>query len=308
MSSDARATFPSMCTAWAPVLLFAAASACGVRSDPFDLPGTAGGGGGGGGASCEDAEELVPLEDTVLEGTLPAGRGMLEGWCGRDGGTEDVYVLHSMNNRDILVAVEAVDDEGFVPTVRIEVDTCGTTDAVTDEGYTELCRADGSAFVAFAHVEAGHDYTIVVDSPEGEGGAYRVVVSYQRPDPDNCILHPESPTLVQGGYFLWSNGLGGGQGNIQGLCGGPGTENMFAVRVLEPGVLRARVTSNTADAPPIVDIRRTCAVVATDRCEVGSPGGVAEAFVEVSEPRTYYVTADHHGVGPFSYDLEVWLE
>ena len=306
--TDVRAARPEP---WLLFLLLACAGACGVRSDPFDLPGTAGGGGGGGdggrGGTCDDAEALAPLEDAELTGTLPVERGSLSGWCGRDGGAEDVYVLDAQNDRDILVVVNAVDPDGFVPTVRVEVDTCGATEAVTDEGYTELCFADPMGGRAYIHTEIGRRYTITVDAPEGEGGDYSVILLYQPPLGDECPLHPETPFLQPGSYFLWSNTLGGGQGRIQGLCGGPGTENMFLVTVDAPGVLRARATSNSPDAEPIVDVRNGCAFVDTLDCQRGAAGGVAEVQVPV-DPGIYYVTVDHHGVGTFAYDLEMWLE
>ncbi len=253
------------------------------------------------------AEELVPLEDVVLEGTLGGGDGALSGWCGRDEGPEDVYVLRATNNRDIRIDIDPVGPNGFVPTVRFEVDTCGSTEAVTDDGYTALCEAGGVGITRFVHTEAGRVYTLTIDAPAGSGGDYRVTLTHERPPVGACPVHSNSPLLVSGGYFLWSNVLGSGQGRMDGLCGGPGQENMFAVVVAEPGVLRARVTATDGTSTPIVDVRTGCGFVTSQDCDQGAAGGSAEVQISVTEPGTYYVTADHHGVGTFAYDLEIWL-
>ena len=270
-----------------PALVAVSVSApgCGARSNPTDI--VSGETGATSRSSCDDPQVLTPLEDVVLRGTL-AGPGELSGWCGRDEGAEDVYLLPMRNNRDLFVQVLA-DESDFIPTIRIEESVCGQGEAWSTEGFTRLCTAERPEDPWHTLVLLEKDYYITIDAPPGASGDYAVQLTWRRPELSECNPHSESPTLEWGSVFQWSNTYISGQGEVDGVCGGPGREDMFPLIVTVPGLLDAQVTG-TNGMIPMLSLRTGCAGITEREC-TSNPGGSPFAAISryIEEPGTYYL-------------------
>ena len=260
---------------------------------------------GGGGASCDEAEELEPLVDVKLTGTLGGSDG-LRGWCGGDDGNEDVYLIRMVGTRDLLIETVGAESD-FSPTIRVEEDTCGQASAV-GTGLTRLCT--GSTVDDPKHVTLlnGHDYYITVDSPAGSNGDYAVNLTWAKPPLEMCKPHPEVIELDFGSVFQWQNSFGMGQGDVDGVCGGPGREDMFRMDVPYPGYLYAEVNgSNGFD--PLISLRLGCPGVAELTC-TSEPVGDSYAYLDywIENPGTYWLAVDQTDVSGGYYDLFLYFE
>jgi hypothetical protein len=230
--------------------------------------------------SCENPY-VLPLAPYTVRGRL-LGPSENEGWCGGDGGAEDVYQVTAGYDVDVYLVVR--DETEFEPVIRVEKDSCGAFEDVDTLGVVRMCSeglAVGEVRTFFA--EAGSTYSITVDSPRGTDGRYGLDILYGPPPIEACELHPSTIRQQPGGVFLWENTLGAGQGRADGPCGGPGTENMFAMEITYPGGVGVEVVGAVS-----VDIRGYC----------GGTGELACAregeflYYYFDEPGTYYLVAD----------------
>lgn len=297
----------------APVLFGLLLAACGLRSDADDD-------GGGGGESIGDTEVdpregscdtpfVLPFANFEVRGRL-LGPGKVRGWCGRlgddddadapDAGPEDTYIVTPTFNVDVLVVVPESD---FEPTLRVTRDGC------REDVLPSVCAAPMGDDLWHFFAEVGHSYTITIDSPEGTDGNYTMQVLYGDPGIAACPVHPSQIDQEHGGYFTWSNTFGKSQGHVDGLCGGPGSENMFQVNVTYPGLITFRMEADES-FKPVLSVRSGCGGVTELLCNAASLG--AGNFIEINQffevPGTYYVVVDQGDVAGGSYKLEVFSE
>ncbi len=240
--------------------------------------------------SCENPYQL-PFANQTVRGRL-LGSGEQTGWCSadrNDAGLEDVYVVTA--NYDVDIVLENRPESELNATLRVYEGDCDGDPVVCTSG---LAPGDGHYFYA----DAGKTYTIVIDSPARTNASYAFDVWFGDPVIEHCQLHETSISQSPGGYFYWENELPRGQGHADGPCGGPGTENMFAINVDYPGLMTAKTTGDVS-----VDLRKACGGAHSQVCaEQGA--GYIEYFFE--SPGTYYLVVDHESVdiNPF-YTLSV---
>ena len=247
--------------------------------------------------SCENPI-LLPLKQLTVRGRL-LGPSEQDGWCGdgeNDRGAEDVYRISAPYDVDVYFTVREETD--FEPIIRIEKDACGAGEDTDEHGAVRMCTnplAPGALRSFF--VEANAEYFITVDSPRGVDGRYGLDLLYGPPPVEACELHPSVITQQPGGVFLWENDLPAGQGFADGPCGGPGTENIFALEIDYPGVALVDIEGDVN-----ADIRSYCGGTGELVCEQG--GGSFEYFFE--SPGTYYLNVDQPShTSANSYSLRV---
>jgi hypothetical protein len=300
-------------------------AACGLRSDADDD-------GGGGGetfsdetgtdpreGSC-DTPYVLPFANFEVRGRL-LGPGKVRGWCGRlnddvkpdaetdtaadvairpDAGPEDSYIVTPTFNVDVLVVVP---DADFEPSLRVTKDGC------REDVLPSVCAAPMGDDLWHFFAEVGHSYTITIDSPEGTDGNYTMQVLYGDPGVAACPIHPSQIDQEHGGFFTWSNQFGRSQGHVDGLCGGPGTENMFQINVNYPGNITFNVEADASFAP-VLSVRSGCGgateLICTSAAQTGSNFVSLNHFFEV--PGTYFVVVDQGDIDGGSYKLEVFSD
>ncbi|MEM6992894.1 MAG: hypothetical protein AAF721_20430 [Myxococcota bacterium] len=289
---------------WACVAL-----GCGLRSDPLIPVELIPSGSSDDGdavdpnrlGSCNDRIPL-PNENANVQGELARGGSLSEGWCGRDGGPEDAYVLVATTTTDVTITFDPGTE--FDPVLRVEEAGCGGsgTQLVCDRGI-------GDEPFHFL-IEAGKEYTITVDSREGQSGAYAFALNYGAPPLDACPIHPELINQVSGATFIWSNTFSQGQGRVDGFCGGPGRENMFALNAEYPGFMYISVTG-TNGYSPAVSYRTGCAATSELSCaregDTGIPG-VAELEAFIDAPGQYFIVVDQTAIDGGDYALRIEFE
>lgn len=241
--------------------------------------------------SC-DNPFILPFTNQTVRGRL-LGTGEQTGWCSgdrkNDGGLEDVYLVTA--NYDVDIVLENRPESELNATIRVHEGDC---DGDTIVCATGIEAGDGHYFYA----KAGQTYAIVIDSPQRTNSRYAFDVWFGDPDIEHCNIHETSITQSPGGYFYWENTLPRGQGHVDGPCGGPGTENMFALNIEYPGLMVAY-----ADGPVSLDVRKACGGAHSLTC--GPEGGaVIEHYFET--PGTYYLVVDHNDYEQnVDYALEV---
>lgn len=254
--------------------------------------------------SC-DTPFVLPIANMTVRGRL-LGPGSVRGWCGRtddeapDAGAEDSYLITPSYNVDVTVLFP---DADFTPTLRVTRDGC------REDVFPSVCAAPIGDTPWHFLAEVGHTYTITVDSPEDTDGRYTMQLVYGDPGIAACPVHPTQIQQEPGGYFTWSNKLGSRrQGQVDGLCGGPGSENMFQLNVGYPGNFLFRVSADEG-FDPVISLRTGCGGVTELQCTsadiVGSP------FIELPrflDPGTYYVVVDQNDIGGGEYKLEVYSQ
>lgn len=252
--------------------------------------------------SC-DTPFILPIANIEVRGRL-LGPGSVRGWCGKgdsdlDAGPEDSYSITPSYNVDITVLIPEAD---FQPTLRVTRDGC------REDVLPSVCAAPISDKIWHFLAEVDHTYTITVDSPEGTDGRYKMQLVYGDPGLAACPIHPTEVDQEPGGYFTWSNGLGARQGQVDGLCGGPGAENMFQVNVGYPGNFLFRLEGSESFAP-VLSVRTGCGGVTELACTSAAQTG--SNFIEIGQfltPGVYYVVADQGDVRGGDYKLEVYSE
>ncbi len=247
--------------------------------------------------SCENPI-VLPLKQFTVRGRL-LGPSEQDGWCSdgeNDRGAEDVYRVTAPYDVDVYFIVR--DETDFEPVIRVEKDICGAGEDLDEDGTVRMCTnplATGAIRSFF--LEANAEYFITVDSPRGVDGRYGLDILYGPPPVEACALHPSVITQQPGGVFLWENELPAGQGFADGPCGGPGTENIFALEIDYPGVAAIDV-----DGDVNADIRSYCGGTGELVCEQN--GGYFEYFFE--SPGTYYLNVDQPShTSANSYSLRV---
>lgn len=254
---------------------------------------------------CDHPIEL-PFANFEVRGRL-RGPGKASGYCGEDGehdgGPEDNYLIKPLINTDVLVFV--LPETEFTPTLRVTRDGCYASDGVTPQ----LCAAPfGDRPFRFFYGEAGAEYTLTIDSPEGTDGLYTLQVFYSAPTLDACPVHPTQIDQEPGGFFTWSNTLGGRAGEVDGPCGGPGAENMFQINIGYPGNITFRLEADQSFAP-ILSVRTGCGgsteLVCTSMEQTGSSDLELTHFFS---PGTYFLVVDQGDIEGGAYKLEAFIE
>jgi hypothetical protein len=280
---------------------------CGLRSDPLfegelvdagesnddDVES----GSEGGDSEC-DAPAEMPLQNVTVRGTISGGGGE-QGWCGQDGGGEKVYRLTPTFNTDVtLVITEAASPL----TLRVIEDGCGG-----DEGITRVCANDFVDASRHFLAQAGHVYSIIVDSDQGASGEFAFDVIYGWPTLEQCTVHDEPILQQPGGSFVWYNDFGRGQGDADGLCGGAGRENMFHIQTSYTGNMYAEVSASDG-FEPVVSIRTNCAAVSELTCSSAPANGFTSSQWLLEGGGDYYLAVDQVGYLGGSYSLSVYFD
>ncbi len=305
-----RSMFGSSSTLLASSLTLSlvAAIGCGLRSDPFapdyvlDGETSAGSDESGGDpnrpGTCNDPLSL-PFAPMTLRGEL-SGPSFAEGWCGSDGGPEDIYTLVPDYDVDVILTLDR--ETEFRPTLRVIEDGCAP-----DTGFTQICTRSFDEQPYHFLARAGHTYSVVIDSPTGSGGRYAFKVDFGWPPLDQCSPHPEVITQVPGSAFIWNNDFTEGQGRVDGYCGGPGRENMFPLVANYPGNVYVQVSTSGGFAP-VVSLRTDCAALSELACAADGPGGVAELGYFLPNAGQFYLVVDQGQIGSGGYQLRVDFE
>jgi hypothetical protein len=253
--------------------------------------------------SC-DTPFVLPFANTEVRGRL-LGPGSVRGWCGRqadgdpDAGPEDSYLITPTFNVDATIVVPQSD---FTPSLRVTRDGC------REDVLPQLCAAPMGTDIWHFFAEVGHTYTVTIDSPENTDGNYTMQVVYGDPGIGACPVHPTQITQEPGGYFTWSNTLGKRPGRVDGLCGGPGGENMFQLNVGFPGFIRFRVEASQGFRP-VLSVRTGCGGVTELQCtSADATGSNILELGDFFDPGTYFVVVDQGGVDGGDYKLEVFSE
>lgn len=279
-------------------------AACGLRSDPFapdylDQP-TDGGDDStdpNGPGTCDDPLSL-PFSPMTLRGEI-AGSSNSEGWCGLDGGPEDIYTFVPDYDVDVIITIDAEATE-FKPTVRVIEDGCevGT-------GVTKVCTHQAAERPFHFLAQAGRTYSLIIDSDDEAEGRYEFSIDLGAPSIDQCPVHPESIRQLPGSAFLWNNDFPRGQGQVDTYCGAPGRENMFAVQAEYAGNMYAFVETSGDFASPVLSVRTGCAALSELTCAPGNGGFYSELAYFIPEPGIYYLVVDQGEIGAGGYQLRV---
>lgn len=282
---------------------------CGLRSDPLfegALIDESGGsasesdesGTDPGPSACEMPIEM-PVQNVTINGTL-AGGDHERGWCGQDGGPEQVYSLVPTYNTDVTLVVRSAD----VPlTLRVIEDGCSD-----GEGRDVVCANDFSDQSRHFLAIAGHSYSVIVDSESGASGDFSFDVVFGWPTLDQCTIHEEVILQQPGGQFLWSNDFGKGQGTADGACGGPGRENIFPISTTYFGGMSVDVVGSDGFAP-VISLRTNCAAVSELTCASAEPNGATALYWYFDAPGAeYYLAVDQVGIDGGAYSLSVYFE
>ena len=291
------------------VLVALSASACGLRSDPFapdyvldddtvgddsndpgdpNRPGT-----------CNDPLPMS-FSPMTYSGEL-SGPSFSEGWCGTDGGPEDIYVLTPEYDVDVMLSVI---DSGtdFPPTLRVVENGCEP-----NTGFTQICARDFASQDYHFLARAGSVYSIIIDSPADSEGGYEISVDLGTPSLDQCSVHPETIQQIPGSAFLWNNDFSQGQGQVDGYCGGPGRENMFRLQATYPGNMFATVETTDGFAP-VISLRTGCAALSEQACDSAGAGQIAQLGYFIAQPGEYFLVVDQAQIGSGGYSLRVDFE
>jgi hypothetical protein len=288
------------CVAWA--------AGCGLRSDPFapnqdtegdtDTDDDDDAGDPNRAGTC-NAPLSMPFAPMTLRGEL-SGPSFAEGWCGADGGPEDVYTLVPQYDVDVILTLVGRETE-FTPTLRVVEDGC-----FDGQGVTQICTRNFDDQPYHFLARQGHTYSVFIDSATGRAGKYAFEVAFGWPPLDLCAPHPEAIQQQRGAAFIWNNDFSEGQGRVDGYCGGPGRENMFPLVATYGGYMYAFVETSGAFAP-VLSLRTNCAALSELACAADSVGGVAELFYYL-EPGQYYLVVDQGQIGAGGYQLRVDFE
>ncbi len=280
---------------------------CGLRSDPLyegnliDESGSEASDESGPepGPSACDMPVVMPAENVTVEGTL-SGVDHERGWCGQDSGPEQVYSLTVPYNTDVTLVTRQA-DVGL--TLRIVEDGCSD-----GEGRTVVCANDFAEVSRHFFALAGHTYNIIVDSEVGASGKFAFDVVFGWPTLDQCTIHEEVIVQQSGGSFVWANDFGRGQGTADGLCGGPGRENMFAFQTSYAGYVYAELTSSDG-FEPVLSLRTSCAGLSELTCAAGAANSTTSLEWFVDAPGSeYYLAVDQVGIEGGSYSVAVYFE
>ncbi|HWB73912.1 MAG TPA: hypothetical protein VG755_03130 [Nannocystaceae bacterium] len=293
----------------AALVLGLAGIGCGLRSDPLfegelleagNMDAEEGESGPSTGPSECDEPAVMPFENVTVRGHLDGGRGGEQGWCGQDGGPEKVYSLTPAFSTDVIFAVTEADTP---LTLRVIEDGCSD-----GEGITRICANDFVEQPRHFFAQAGHTYSVIVDSDVGAEGDFAFSVTYGWPSLTDCPIHDEVILQQPGGSFQWYNDFGRGQGMVDGACGGAGRENMFKIQVDYTGGMYAEVTSSDG-FEPVISLRTSCAAISELKCSSAAANGYATLDWYLDAPGgEYYLVVDQVGYAGGSYGLNVYFD
>ncbi|MEX1361619.1 MAG: hypothetical protein AB1Z98_00715, partial [Nannocystaceae bacterium] len=230
-----------------------------------------------------------------------SGPSFSEGWCGSDGGPEDIYALVPEYDVDVTLSLVGSGTD-FSPTLRVVEDGCAPS-----SGFTKICTRSFSSEDFHFLARAGSTYSIIIDSPEGTEGDYELSVDLGPVPLSECPIHPEVIQQIPGSSFLWNNDFSQGQGRVDGYCGGPGRENMFLLQATYPGNVFATVESSDGFAP-VLSIRTGCEALSELACESAPANGGAQLGYFIAQPGDYYLVVDQGEIGSGGYALRVDFE
>lgn len=289
------------------LLLVAGSAGCGLRSNPFAPEGSLESDESGQSDESGDPNRpgtcndplAMPFAPATLRGEL-SGPSFSEGWCGADGGPEDVYLLVPDYDVDVILTLVGGETD-FSPTLRVVEDGCevGT-------GVTQICTRSFDEQPYHFLARAGHTYAVFIDSDGGEG-SYAFDVAFGWPPLDQCAPHPEVIQQLPGSAFIWNNDFSEGQGRVDGYCGGPGRENMFPVAATYAGNMYVHVET-TGSFAPVISMRSDCAALSELSCAAGGAGGVADLAYYIPQAGQYYLVVDQGAIGSGGYSLRVDFE
>lgn len=285
--------------------------ACGARTGPPGDDDTDGGSVSSGpqGPDPREGGCDVPFELPFVNGIWRGrvqGPGRVTGFCGdgeNDGGAEDTYLITPTFDTDVMLFV--LPETEFDPVLRVTRDGCYEDDA----NQPRLCVTDAKS-QPYWHffAQAGHTYSVTIDSPTGTDGRYALQVIYGPPEVSACPIHKTQINQQPGGYFTWSNKLGGTGGRVDGACGGPGAENMFQLNVSYTGKVMIQVSAEERFAP-VLSLRTGCGATTEVRCtSMALEGSSSFVLSEYLAPGTYYVVVDQGDVAGGEYVLEVFTD
>lgn len=290
------------------LLAIAPALGCGLRSDPFApddamAPDDDGSDPGDPNREGTCGNPLpLPLTRTLVTGRL-SGPGFEEGWCGADGGPEDVYLLVPTQDSNVTIALDPSEtDADLSPTLRVVEDGCSS-----GEGFTKICTRNLVEEPYFFFAQAGRMYSVIIDSRDGTEGDYGFRVDYDFPSTEQCNVHPELIEQLPGSAFIWNNEFSEGQGRVDSRCGGPGRENMFRLRASYPGNAFALVESAGGFAP-LISFREDCSTLTEIDCTSAGPGGTAQLSFFLPQAGDYFLVIDQGEIGSGSYQLRIDFE
>jgi hypothetical protein len=283
---------------------------CGLRSDPLFEGNLIDESGGGseteqddtgpepGPSACQMPIDMPP-QNVTIDGTL-SGADHERGWCGQDAGPEQVYKLVAPFNTDVTFALRSAD----VPlTLRVVEDGCSD-----GEGRAVVCANDFLEQSRHFLAIAGHSYSVIVDSDAGASGSFSFDVIFGWPTLDQCTIHDEQILQQPGGSFVWFNDFGRGQGTADGLCGGPGRENIFPILTSYVGGMTAEI-SGTNGMAPVLSLRTNCAGVSELTCAAGAVNSSTSLNWYFDAPGSeYYLAVDQVGIDGGSYSMTVYFE
>ena len=301
---------------------FGVGAACGLRTDP--------GGGTGIAPACMDNDTdgtprlgscAKPFPVAYQNGETFEGNieGCSEGqsWCGGSGGED--YYLYKPHRGDVKITFTPVAGgvEPILRVVRVPADTSPCGNGIPEED-THVCTAITNDDPSWNFYAGGveWDYYIVVDSNGGGTGPYEMTLNYGIEALGNecqakIPVQEEVVRLGRGGSYEWETDLAGStQGRLDGKCGGPGTEDLFIVRMIEGGTLHVGVQSLDGGMAPVVGIVRGpgCAGESGIRCEAGTPGGYVETEISSSAATTRFVVVDQTGITGGRYLMTAWMD
>lgn len=289
---------------------------CGLRSnalDDFDAAGmlddagvSEDSGSGGGEASCAMPKSIpADINGFVLSGSL-RGSGNEVGQCGRDDGPEAVWAYTPVAEVDVSLRANP-GQSSFVPTVRVERDSCGDPGRPAELCASDLLRTEGGddrlvpGLARHFLAQPGSTYFITVDSPGGTTGSYHIELEAGPPSIDQCSVHAETIVYAHGGTFSWINEFSAGYGRVSSRCGAPGKENMFRLVVDRPGWVFANAIA-TGGFVPVLSLRTACSATSELECTSQSGNAIGEWFVEAGD---YFLTIDNGATAAGGYELHL---
>ncbi|MEE9383493.1 MAG: hypothetical protein V3V08_08785 [Nannocystaceae bacterium] len=310
---------------WVSAVLLSAAT-CGFRSastDDFYLcvaeerTGTGDTGTGGTGDDLEghvrsgscDAPFELPYGAIVKRSGKLVGCSQASGWCGQDGGTEDVYRLRVPHPMDVSIRFD-VNRTDFVPvlrTVRVGLDEpAECVDAAAEHTDTCLYLAGQDPAGVSWYAEPEHDYYVFVDSPSGSRGEYAFEM---RAGPeavsDRCLDGATEVDLGATPHFEDNGTLPPTHGFSDGKCNAPGSEKVYKLIFPGGGTLTAQLTS--AQFWSSLSLGPGCAGSTQYACVAETKADQFEPLVHVGGgPGTVmYLAVDQQQVGGGDYNLTI---
>ncbi len=261
--------------------------------------------------SCDAPFEL-PFDSTVVRSGRLTGCSSSMGWCGHDGGTEDVFRFRVPRPVDVSIRFDPKKTD-FVPTLRVvrstaedAIDCADSTENSTD-ACLYLAGQDPAGISWYAEPE--HEYYVFVDSPSGSRGEYTLEL---RTGPDavstRCTDGVIDVNLGETPHFEHSGTLPRAHGFVDGTCGGPRAEQTFRVTFPRVGRLTAQLLE--ADFWSVLSLGLDCPGSHQYVClKETTADQFAPLLYAVGEPGTIvYLAVDQQRVSGGEFSLTIDFE